>query len=55
MTRYILDAEYIPRRWYNIVPDLPEKLAPPLNPATMEPVKPEELEPIFQKLLLPKK
>jgi len=38
MTRYILDAEYIPRRWYNIVPDLPEKLAPPLNLATMEPL-----------------
>ena len=52
MTRYILDAEYIPRRWYNIVPDLPEKLAPPLNPATMEPVKPEELEPIFPKALI---
>ncbi|MCC6027130.1 MAG: TrpB-like pyridoxal phosphate-dependent enzyme [Archaeoglobus sp.] len=52
MTRYILDAEYIPRRWYNIVPDLPEKLAPPLNPATIEPVKPEELEPIFPKALI---
>jgi len=52
MTRYILDAEYIPRRWYNIIPDLPEKLAPPLNPATMEPIKPEELEPIFPKALI---
>ncbi len=52
MTRYILDAEYIPRRWYNIIPDLPEKLAPPLNPVTMEPIKPEELEPIFPKALI---
>ena len=52
MTKYILDAEYLPKRWYNIIPDLPEKLAPPLNPMTMEPIKPEELRPIFPKALI---
>ena len=42
-----LDPEEVPRRWYNILPDLPEKLPPALNPATMEPVKPEEWKPLF--------
>lgn len=52
MNKFVLDAEYLPKRWYNVIPDLPEKLAPPLNPRTMEPVKPEELEPIFPKSLI---
>lgn len=42
----------IPREWYNILPDLPEPLPPPINPATREPVKPEELEVIFAKELI---
>jgi tryptophan synthase beta chain len=52
MSRYILDEEYLPRKWYNIVPDLPEKIPPPLNPVTKEPIKPHELEPIFPKSLI---
>ncbi|MEM0202647.1 MAG: TrpB-like pyridoxal phosphate-dependent enzyme [Archaeoglobaceae archaeon] len=52
MSRFVLDAEYLPKRWYNIIPDLPEKLAPPLNPRTMEPIKPEELEAVFPKSLI---
>lgn len=52
MNKFVLDAEYLPKRWYNVLPDLPEKLAPPLNPRTMEPVKPEELEAIFPKALI---
>ncbi len=52
MSRYVLDEEYLPKRWYNIIPDLPEKIPPPLNPVTKEPIKPHELEPIFPKSLI---
>src|SRR4028119_1845311 len=46
-TKFILDEKRIPESWYNIVPDLPLQLEPPLNPATMEPVGPEAFAPIF--------
>ncbi len=52
MTKHVLSDEAMPKRWYNILPDLPEKLPPPLNPATKEPVKPQELEKIFPKSLI---
>lgn len=42
----------MPKKYYNILPDLPEKLAPPLNPATREPVKPQDLEAIFARELV---
>ncbi len=44
-----LDPEELPRQWYNIVPDLPEKLAPMLNPHTHEPMGPKEFEKLFPK------
>ncbi|MEM0127515.1 MAG: TrpB-like pyridoxal phosphate-dependent enzyme [Thermoplasmatales archaeon] len=44
-----LEPEEIPRKWYNIVPDLPRKLDPMLNPVTKEPVKREEMERLFPK------
>jgi len=47
--KYTIDESLLPRAWYNILPDLPEPLPPPRNPATGEPVKPEELEAIFPK------
>src|SRR5436309_10722802 len=46
-TRYLLDEENIPRRWYNIQADLPTPLPPVLHPATGEPVGPADLLPIF--------
>ncbi|HKH12919.1 MAG TPA: TrpB-like pyridoxal phosphate-dependent enzyme [Rubrobacter sp.] len=46
-TKFILDEKRIPESWYNLVPDLPFRLDPPLNPATMEPVGPEAFAPIF--------
>jgi tryptophan synthase beta chain len=46
-TRFLLDEKALPESWYNIVPDLPFELAPPLNPATQEPVGPEAFEEIF--------
>ncbi len=50
--KIVLGEEDLPEKWYNILPDLPEPLPPPLNPATKEPLKPEDLEPIFAKELI---
>lgn len=44
--RVSLPVEDLPRRWYNIVADLPD-LPPYLHPATREPLSPEAFEPLF--------
>jgi tryptophan synthase beta chain len=46
-TKFLLDERSLPESWYNIVPDLPFQLEPPLNPATRKPVGPEAFAPIF--------
>ena len=51
-TKVLLDLDELPKKWYNILPDLPEPLPPPLDPRTKEPVKPEALEVIFPKELI---
>jgi len=43
--------DIIPTSWYNILPDLPGQLPPPLKP-NGEHVKPEDLEPIFPKSII---
>lgn len=48
----MLNPEDLPRQWYNIVPDLPEKLAPMLDPHTLEPVTPKGFEALFPKELV---
>ncbi|MEN3013841.1 MAG: TrpB-like pyridoxal phosphate-dependent enzyme [Endomicrobiia bacterium] len=45
--KIILQEKDIPKEWYNILPDLPEPLPPPINPKTGKPVSLEELIPIF--------
>jgi tryptophan synthase beta chain len=50
--RTTLTAEEMPRKWYNILPDLPEPLAPPLNPETKKPITPSDLEALFPKALI---
>ena len=45
--KFLLSESEMPKRWYNIVPDLPSPLPPPLNPQTMEPIGPEDLAPLF--------
>ena len=50
--RTTLTPDEMPKKWYNILPDLPEPLAPPLNPATNKPISPTDLEPIFPKALI---
>lgn len=42
----------IPKKWYNLVADLPVKPPPYLNPGTFQPVKPEDLSPLFPKELI---
>lgn len=45
--RYLLDEEEIPRYWYNIQAEMPNKPLPPLNPVTKQPLTAEELYPVF--------
>ncbi|MBC7254403.1 MAG: TrpB-like pyridoxal phosphate-dependent enzyme [Actinobacteria bacterium] len=42
-----LGEKDIPEAWYNVLPDLPKPLDPPLHPATRQPVGPDDLAPIF--------
>ncbi len=42
-----LTEDELPRNYYNIVADMPNKPQPPLNPATMQPIGPEDLAAIF--------
>lgn len=42
-----LTEDELPRSYYNIVADMPNKPKPPLNPATRKPIGPEDLAPIF--------
>jgi len=46
-TKILLSEKEIPTRWYNITPDLPEQLPPPLHPGTGQPIGPADLSPIF--------
>jgi tryptophan synthase beta chain len=45
--RILLSENEMPRQWYNIVADMPNKPLPPLNPATGKPAGPEDLAAIF--------
>ena len=47
--RFFLTEEQIPKQWYNIQADMPNKPLPPLNPKTHEPMSAEDLYPIFAK------
>jgi len=51
-TRTTLTPDEMPRKWYNILPDLPVPLPPPLNPGTKKPISPSDLEVIFPKELI---
>jgi len=45
--KVLLAESEMPRRWYNIVADMPNKPAPPRHPATGEPVPPQAFSAIF--------
>jgi tryptophan synthase beta chain len=46
-TKFILSEKEVPRAWYNINPDLPKPLAPPINPQTLKPLTPDDLSVLF--------
>jgi tryptophan synthase beta chain len=46
-SKFLLADSQIPSAWVNVLPSLPEPLAPPLNPQTRKPLTPEDLQPIF--------
>lgn len=50
--KIVLDEKELPTAWFNIMPELPTPLAPPLNPATGKPVTPDELKAIFPDTLI---
>ena len=50
--KIVLRDDQMPLQWYNVVPDLPGGLQPPLDPETKEPMGPEKLAAIFPMGLL---
>jgi tryptophan synthase beta chain len=46
-TKITLPESEIPTHYYNIQPDMPTPLLPPLHPMTKEPITPDLLTPIF--------
>ena len=51
-TKILLDESEIPRRWYNIMADLPAPPPPVLHPGTHQPVGPDDLAPLFPMALI---
>ncbi|MCU7726364.1 TrpB-like pyridoxal phosphate-dependent enzyme [Actinoplanes sp. KI2] len=51
-TKIQLSESEMPRRWYNIVPDLPGPPPPVLHPGTLQPVGPDDLAPLFPMALI---
>jgi len=47
ISKILLSENEMPRQWYNIIADMPNKPLPPLNPATGKPAGPEDLSVIF--------
>ena len=41
--KFLLDESQMPKAWYNINPDMPVPMLPPLHPETKQPVTPEYL------------
>jgi tryptophan synthase beta chain len=46
-TKILLSEKEMPRQWYNIVADMPNKPMPPLHPVTREPIGPDALAAVF--------
>ena len=53
-TRFDLRPEDVPTAWFNLMPDLAQKVQPlpPLNPTTKEPIGPDDLAPLFPMSLI---
>jgi tryptophan synthase beta chain len=50
--KYLLSEADMPRRWYNLVADLPKAPPPVLHPGTLQPISPDDLAPIFPASLI---
>ncbi len=46
-TMFTLDQSDLPRRWYNVLPDLSTPLDAPLHPGACAPIEPEALLGLF--------
>lgn len=46
-TKITLSEREMPRQWYNIVADMPNKPLPPLHPVTRQPIGPDALAAVF--------
>jgi tryptophan synthase beta chain len=51
-TKILLSEREIPRRWYNLLADLPSPPPPVLHPGTLQPVGPADLAPLFPMTLI---
>lgn len=52
MKKIVLREDEMPTSWYNVAPDIPGGLKPPLDPETMQPMAPEKLAAVFPMGLL---
>ncbi len=52
MKKITLEDHEIPKQWYNVLPDLPTPLEPPLDPETKQPMNPEKLKALFPEALI---
>lgn len=50
--QFLLRAEEMPTHWYNLLPDFPEAMPPPLHPGTKQPVNLEDMTAIFPENLV---
>lgn len=50
--KILLTEQEIPRFYYNIMADMPNKPLPPLHPGTKQPITPDLLEPLFPRELI---
>ncbi|MEW5862613.1 MAG: TrpB-like pyridoxal phosphate-dependent enzyme [Pseudomonadota bacterium] len=50
--KYVLDESRLPKRWYNLMADLPAPPPPVLHPGTKKPVGPDDLAPLFPMALI---
>jgi tryptophan synthase beta chain len=50
--KIILRDDEMPTQWYNVTPDIPGGLLPPLDPATKQPMGPDKLAAVFPMGLL---
>jgi tryptophan synthase beta chain len=52
MKKIVLEDYEIPKKWYNVIPDLPSPLEPPIDPQTKQPMSPEKLKALFPESLI---